>query len=259
MAKLAILLLPRLYLLYMDLVWRTSRVDSESLVKLRELYETHRGLVALLWHEEVASVAYAYSRAKLGFRPHTLASPSDAGEVITRMLELGDCVVFRGGSTAHASRRREDVLEQMIDHMRSHEAVFYGITVDGSKGPPYRMKSGGIVIARECAKPIVLIRIWHRRCIRLRSWDRTAIPLPFNEIRYYLRGPYVAPEETRRAEGLERFQLLLERDLIELAAKSYADMGQARPPNLVARVVARDSLSEPKPADPRVEAASAER
>ncbi len=235
LAMLAHALLPRLGLLYLDLVWKTSRVDSESLSALRQIYEEHQGLVALLWHEEIATVAYAYSQAKLGFQPHTLASPGDAGEVITRMLEMSGCVVFRGGSTRHQSRRREGVLEDLIEHMRERDAVFYGITVDGSKGPAYRMKSGGLVIARECGKPIALIRIWYRRCFRLRTWDRTAIPLPWNEIRYYLRGPYFIPADAATPAGLERFRLALERDLIELARQSSRDMSQPAPASLQPR------------------------
>jgi lysophospholipid acyltransferase (LPLAT)-like uncharacterized protein len=171
----------------------------------------------------------------LGFRPHTLASIGEAGEVIARLLARCGFVVFRGGSTTGRSRRREGALQEMIDHMRTHDQVIYGLTVDGSKGPPYRMKTGGVIIARECGKPIALARTWYRRCIRLRTWDRMAIPLPFNTIKYYLRGPYHVPESARTPEGLHRFVLALENDLIDLAAASYDEMGHARPANLVKR------------------------
>jgi hypothetical protein len=62
-----------------------------------------------------------------------------------------------------------------------------------------------------------------------------AIPLPFNLIRYYLRGPYVVPESARGDSGLERFRRALENDLIDLAALSYDEMGQQRPANLLKR------------------------
>jgi lysophospholipid acyltransferase (LPLAT)-like uncharacterized protein len=97
------------------------------------------------------------------------------------------------------------------------------------------MKTGGIVIARECGKPVVLARTWYKRCLRLPTWDRMAVPLPFNLIRYYLRGPYFVPDSARSPAGLEEFRLHLENELIDLAAQSYDDMGQARPANLVKR------------------------
>jgi lysophospholipid acyltransferase (LPLAT)-like uncharacterized protein len=179
------------------------------------------------------TVAFGYYY--LGFRPHTLASLGESGEVISRLLARCGFVVFRGGSTTHRSRRREGALQEMIAHMCATDQVIYGLTVDGSKGPAYRIKTGGIIIARECAKPIVLVRTWYRRCLRLPTWDRMALPLPFNVIRYYLRGPYTVPESARTAAGLEQFRRDLEDDLIDLAAQSYDDMGQRRPANLVKR------------------------
>ncbi len=233
LAKLAALVVPYIYLLYMRLVWATSRVEGREFMRLKEIVAQHNGAVGLLWHEEVLTVAFGYYY--LGFRPHTLASLGESGEVISRLLARCGFVVFRGGSTTHRSRRREGTLQEMIAHMRATDQVIYGLTVDGSKGPAYRIKTGGIIIARECAKPIVLVRTWYRRCLRLPTWDRMAVPLPFNVIRYYLRGPYTVPESARTAAGLEQFRRNLEDDLIDLAAQSYDDMGQRRPANLVKR------------------------
>lgn len=229
---LAGVLVPRLYVLYMRLVWATSRVETNGFEELIRITEKYDGAVALLWHEEVFSVAYGYP--VLGVRGHTLASLSNVGELITRCLERCGYVVFRGGSSRR-SRRNEGVLEDMIEHMRTHHEVLYGLTVDGSKGPAYRMKSGGIVIARECGKPIALVRTWYARSLRLKTWDRTAIPLPFNRIAYYLRGPYFVPEDAATPEGVQRFRLRLEAELLDLAARSYADMGQPCPPELAQR------------------------
>jgi len=139
------------------------------------------------------------------------------------------------GSTTSRSRHREGVIDDLVAHMRDHHGVLYGLTVDGSKGPAYRLKTGGIVVAAACGKPIALVRTWYRHSLRLPTWDRTAIPLPFNRIAYSYRGPYFAPESLADGAGLERFQNELEDDLVDLAAESYAVMGQPRPTNLVKR------------------------
>ena len=224
---------PRLYLAYMRLVYATSRIRTNDYARLHEIIRAHDGAVGLLWHEEVFTVAWGYPY--LGFRPHTLASLGRIGEVITRVLLQCGFVVFRGGSSSKRSRRRADVALEMVEHMRSHREVIYGITVDGSQGPPYRMKRGGVAIARACGKPVVLSRTWYRRCIRLPTWDRTAIPLPWNEIAYYLAGPYFAPDDAATDSGLARFVLRLEDELIDMALRSYAELGQRPPANLVKR------------------------
>jgi len=233
LVALAVAVVPRLYLLYMRFVYATSRIRTQGYERLHDIIRDHDGAVGLLWHEEVFTVAYGYYR--LGFRPHTLASLGRAGEVITRMLELCGFVVFRGGSSSKSSRRRADVVQEMIRHMRENREVIYGITVDGSQGPAYRMKRGGIVIARECDRPVILSRTWYRRSIRLPTWDRTAIPLPWNEIVYSLAGPYRVPDDAASPEGLARFLLHLEDELIDLATQSYRELGQTPPPNLVKR------------------------
>jgi len=234
LSRLAAAVVPVLYMLYMRLVWATSRVEGHDFLALKEIIARYNGAVGLLWHEEVMTVAFGYYY--LGFRPHTLASLGESGELISRLLARCGFVVFRGGSTTGRSRRREGALQEMITHMRTHDQVIYGLTVDGSKGPAYRLKTGGLIIARECGKPVILARTWYKRCLRLPTWDRMAVPLPFNVIRYYLRGPYLVPDDAGNAAGLERFRERIEDEMIDLAAQSYDDMGHARPANLVKRL-----------------------
>jgi lysophospholipid acyltransferase (LPLAT)-like uncharacterized protein len=233
LARLAAVLVPSIYLAYMRLVWATSRVESREFLALKDIVATYNGAVGLLWHEEVATVAFGYHY--VGLSPHTLASAGESGEVIARLLVRCGFVVFRGGSTTHRSRRRLGVLRAMITHMRTQDRVLYGLTVDGSKGPPYRLKTGGVIIARECKKPIALVRTWYKHCLRLPTWDRMAVPLPFNVIKYYLRGPYFVPDGAGAEAEFAPFCQQIEDDLIDLAARSYDELGQARPANLVKR------------------------
>lgn len=83
LSKLAALIVPHIYLGYMRFVWATSRIQPGNFLDLKRIIAEHNGAVGLLWHEEVMTVAFGY--AYLGFRPHTLASLGEAGEVITRM------------------------------------------------------------------------------------------------------------------------------------------------------------------------------
>ena len=234
LASLLARVIPRIYVLYMRLVFATSRVEDRGFGRLHDIIDEYGGAVALLWHEELLTGIYGYPH--MGFRPSTLASPGDLGEGITRILHLL-CydVVFRGSSSHRESRRNRSVLNRMIEHMRSGKNVLYGLTVDGSKGPAYRIKQGSVVIARECDKPLVLQRTWHRRCVRLNTWDRTAVPLPFNVITFDMKGPYILPDYAHTREGLQRFVVELENDLIDLAAESYDRFGQPRPRTLVRR------------------------
>jgi lysophospholipid acyltransferase (LPLAT)-like uncharacterized protein len=208
--------LPRLYMLYMGLVRVTSREDGSSLDEvLFGAVNRHDRAVAALWHQEVFTVAYNYRH----FHGHTLASISDFGEVISEMLRLCNFVVFRGGSGSKS--RRRDVLGDLIEHMETTPRVIYGLTVDGSQGPVYRMKPGCVAIARACRAPIVLVRTQYSRGITLATWDRTQIPLPFTRRLTLASGPYWIAPDADEATG-EGFRRHLENELLELTARVAA-------------------------------------
>ena len=208
--------MPRLYVAYMWFVWKTSRIEDCGYGGIGEIRDRYDGFVGMLWHEEVFGVAWNYRNV----RPHTLASLGDSGEIITRMLELCGFVVFRGGSSKRESRRRQAVLLDMIAHMKKTPRVVYGITVDGSYGPYHVMKPGALLIAHKCKKPVVFVRTWAKRNIHLQTWDRMAVPLPFNRIRQYMRGPFFVPADAGDPAVFEAFRVELENELAKLAEES---------------------------------------
>jgi lysophospholipid acyltransferase (LPLAT)-like uncharacterized protein len=197
----------------------SSHHDDRLTELLVGLADRHDRAVAVLWHQEVFTVAYNYRH----FGGHTLASVSDFGDVIDGMLRRCNFVVFRGGSGSR-SRKRE-VLPALIDHMLTTRRVIYGLTVDGSQGPVFRMKPGGALIAHACRAPVVAVRTWYKRGITLRTWDRSQIPLPFNRRLTLAAGPYWIPPDAD-AEALEAFRAHLERELLDLTARSYAIVGR---------------------------------
>ena len=187
---------PYLYIAYMWLVYRTSRV--ETLGPDPGFARTEYGGAAYaLWHEDVFFVAYAFGK----YHPDALVSRGDAGSVLARMLELCGYQVIRGGSSSGSRRRSVEVLDEMIAYMKAQPGVIYGFATDGSTGPAYRMKNGAVALAAETGAPVVVFKTWCRRFFHLPTWDRTIVPLPFNRITYVFSGPYwpntALPEEQR--------------------------------------------------------------
>jgi Kdo2-lipid IVA 3' secondary acyltransferase len=219
---LAAAVVPRLYTGYMWLVEVTSRHDDRLTTLLNGCADRHDRAVAVLWHQEVFSVAYNYRH----FHGHTLASVSDFGRVITAMLERCNFFVIRGGSGSRSRRRA--VLPTLIAHMQTHPRVIYGLTVDGSQGPVFRMKPGGALIARDCRAPVVAVRTWYRRGITLNTWDRTQIPLPFNRRVTLAAGPYWIPPNADDA-AVDTFCAHLDAELLELTARAFDVVGTRDP------------------------------
>ena len=157
-----------------------------------------------------------------------LASVSDLGRIITRMLELCNFTVFRGGSSLGRKRRRR-VLPAMIQHMQTTPRVLYGITVDGSYGPAFELKSGALMIARACGAPMFVTRTSYRRYLELPTWDRTRIPLPFNRIHCRSVGPYWLAPDSSGAE-LEATRKHLEQELLDLCHRCETLVAGQEPP-----------------------------
>jgi len=193
--KLGVYTVPYLYVAYMWLVYKTSRV--EEIGYRPDLVRAERGGgVFALWHDEVLFVAWAFGK----YRGCTLASPGDSGEMITRILELCGYQVLRGGSSTSRSRRAISPMRAMVRHLRDEPGVIYGITTDGPSGPVYRMKEGAVGLAVSGQREIFVAKTWCRRYFRLPTWDRTLVPLPFNRLVHVYAGPIVPPSDARAPE-----------------------------------------------------------
>ena len=160
---------------------------------------------------------WAYRR----FHGQTIASVGDAGDVIARLLQLCNFTVFRGGSSKGKSRRKT-ILEEFTQYLLKVDKPAVGVTVDGSSGPVYRMKTGVIVIAMKLNAPIFVVRIWSKRRIMLPSWDRTMLPLPFNKIVVLTEGPYMLPDHLDQKEVFKQFHRFIENQLLTATYKCFS-------------------------------------
>lgn len=213
LVRIAVWTVPYIYLAYMWFVYKTSRVEELGCRPSMAREHCGKGVYAI-WHDEVFFVAWAFGK----YRPHTLASLGDAGELIARMLELCGFQVFRGGSSKAKSRRAHQVVRDMITCMNEEQGVLYGVTTDGSKGPVYRMKKGVVTIASSCEAPVLIEKTWAKRKLQLPTWDRSLVPLPFNKILHVYIGPFYPPAEVKEdKEAFEDFRADIERRLTELS------------------------------------------
>ncbi len=217
LVQLAKYTVPYLYFAYFWFVWATSKVIDRTSPLDEELREHKRGFVAAIWHQEVLCVPWVYGR----LHPHTIASVGDSGDVITRLLKLCGYTVFRGGSSKRESRRKK-VLEEFIQHLKKADRPVVGITVDGSSGPAFRMKTGAIVMAMGIQAPVFVVRTWCKRRILLRTWDRMMLPLPFNKIVILAEGPYPLPDNLDQKEVFEQFHRFVENQLLATTYKCFS-------------------------------------
>jgi lysophospholipid acyltransferase (LPLAT)-like uncharacterized protein len=97
------------------------------------------------------------------------------------------------------------------------------VTVDGPRGPIFRVKHGIIDTAATTGAPILTMSVAVHPYVTIPTWDRMLIPLPFSSVVTIIGGPFVVPkgaDEKKKEEirlALERHMLAV-RELCEAAS-----------------------------------------
>jgi hypothetical protein len=190
---------------YGELFRRTSRIRFQVHPGVEQLVrEQGAAVIFALWHRHAFFVPLLRGVQR---QPITvlLSAHRDAQIVAVAVRLRGLKVVAgsstRGGLKAYLHLRR--VLDQ-------RESVC--ITPDGPKGPAEQVKAGVIHLAQLSGCAIVPVAVACSRVHRLRSWDRSVLPLPFSRV-------VIALGEPLRWEGpLEEGQERLAAGLRQAAA-----------------------------------------
>ena len=110
-------------------------------------------------------------------KPHLLVSGSEDGDILVRAL-AGAGFGFVRGATGEGGG---SALVEMRRVLAAGGAV--GIAVDGPKGPFGEIRDGITHLSRLTGTPVVPLAAEASWALRLRTWDRTVVPLPGSIVR----------------------------------------------------------------------------
>ncbi|HTJ00136.1 MAG TPA: lysophospholipid acyltransferase family protein [Dongiaceae bacterium] len=151
-----------------------------------------------LWHNRLASCIKAldiYRRPNNGGAGMAaLVSASKDGAFLSGILELFRVQPVRGSSSRRGALA---MLELTTWAERGYDLT---ITPDGPRGPCYQIQDGILSLGQMTGLPIVPVALNLNWKIRLKSWDRFQIPLPFARCEVCLGEPLVVPREATEAE-----------------------------------------------------------
>ena len=157
------------------------------------------------WHNRMivpTVVHWLHYRRRKGKGAVVLTSPSRDGGLLAEFMARFDMGSVRGSS----SRRGAVAIRELDEQLAKGLDVI--ITPDGPRGPCYKLGSGLIFLAQKNALPVVPVHVEYSRCIRLKSWDRFMIPLPFSRVEFTFGAvQHIPPTETNEAFEAERLKL----------------------------------------------------
>ncbi|MBE3640538.1 lysophospholipid acyltransferase family protein [Mangrovicoccus algicola] len=144
---------------------------------------THLGLEAWGPQGNREPVIYCAWHARLACTPFigpltgrtckVLASDHADGQIVVELLRgMGIEPIL-----VQTSRSKTGSMRAALAALRAGDTL--GITPDGPLGPPQRSKHGAVILAGLSGAPIVPVGYAARPAMRLPSWDRFVLPLPF--------------------------------------------------------------------------------
>lgn len=188
------------------------RFDEHNRQWLDDLDAMGERLVFCLWHDEMLPLIYMQKQLDIV----TVVSPSRDGELLADVLRRQGLRTVRGSSTRGGAKALLGAARLM-----RHEGVHACITVDGPAGPRHKAKDGAFFLARHADAYIAPVRLLMKPVVRIPSWDRLQIPLPFGKVTVLHGQPWKLSASELTAEALAADRARLEKDLAALAP--YAD------------------------------------
>lgn len=174
--------------------------------------------IAAFWHYSFLYFFFYFRK----FPSAIMVSASRDGEYTARVAQLLGHVPVRGSS----NRGGVKALREMIELLRQGRNS--AIVADGSQGPARKVQAGCILMASKSGKPIFPVAWAADHALIFKSWDRTAVPLPFATVVVRIGEPLVVPPAVTSKE-VEMYRLELEQRLNRLYAAAWHEVG--RPPH----------------------------
>jgi hypothetical protein len=190
---------------YIELIIRTMRWRFENRAPVDEIVSGPEGLIALFWHGRIAQGMAC--RPLLRDKPRrVMISLSPDGEFIAKAARRLKIPPVRGsaGREGRLSKGGARAFREALAFIRSGGVMI--LTPDGPRGPREALPAGPLLMARAAGCPVFIMSLAARPALRLGSWDKTAIPLPFARGQVVLEGPLRLPPDPDAA-AIEQVRL----------------------------------------------------
>lgn len=173
----------------------TSRIRFQAHPEVDRLVnEQGAAVIYALWHRHAFFVPLLRSYG--GRSLAVLLSTHRDAQIVAVAVRLRGLAVVSGSST-RGGLKAYRLLRRLLEQRH-----LVCITPDGPKGPAEQVKSGVIHLAQQSGCAIVPVSVFCSRAHRLRSWDRSVLPLPFSRVVLQLGEPLHPPVDLANGQDL---------------------------------------------------------
>ncbi len=178
-----------------------------------------RPVILSFWHACQIPATYAYRN----FGVRVMSSTSFDGEYMGRIIGRFGFVAVKGSSSRNAVR----ALLGLRRALGQGWAVAF--TLDGPRGPRYKVKPGPVALARSTGIPMSTFHMAVDRAWVLNTWDGLIIPKPFSRVLLRFGKLIPVPRDATDAD-LERYQQELQDSLDRIREFAEANVNKVGTP-----------------------------
>ncbi|HDD35605.1 MAG TPA: DUF374 domain-containing protein [Candidatus Desulfofervidus auxilii] len=157
------------------------------------------------WHGALPILPFIFKDKKIV----TMASYSEDGELITSAFKKIGLEVIRGST----HRGGISALKNMLKVIKQGYSA--GLAIDGSQGPVHKVQGGVIFLSMYSGYPLVPLNVYYQHSVKLPTWDKMEIPLPFTKVAIVFGKPFYVKKGISKKE-FEIIRLKLENYLFYL-------------------------------------------
>jgi lysophospholipid acyltransferase (LPLAT)-like uncharacterized protein len=170
------------------LIGKTLRWQVINWQNIESVYKDKKRLILAFWHGRIFATTYYFRRRGIV----VLTSQHRDGEYIARIIQKLGYGVARGSS----SKGSYGATVEAFRALKKGKDI--GFTIDGPRGPRYKVKPGATYLAWKTGNPIVPFHVTVQKKWILPSWDQFQIPKPFSKALLIIGTPiYIDPDLSR--------------------------------------------------------------
>jgi lysophospholipid acyltransferase (LPLAT)-like uncharacterized protein len=164
--------------------------------------EENRPFIAAFWHSRLLFAGWYLS----DFPTCAMISRHSDGELAAATYKKLGIEAARGSTTEGGM----PALRQLVQSMKQGQIA--AITPDGPRGPARRLQDGVISLGQLSQRPIIPVSFSSRYAVRLKSWDRFLVPMPFSRSSLVYGEPIMIPRKLDAA-AKEDYRIRVEAEL----------------------------------------------
>lgn len=161
--------------------YATIRWERENQHLAEEVWDQGGGVLISMWHSRLSLgiASWPMGRAQPA---KAMISLSADGEFIAKAIgRLGIPAVRGSAANKDKKEASKGGTQALRDGLKQLKVGGLAITPDGPRGPARTMAEGLPVMARMSKAPVLILGLSCKPAIRVNSWDRALIPLPFGK------------------------------------------------------------------------------